>query len=95
MATGLSVLNLVFLAWLAVILVEVMETYLFPDSIYVALILPVLSALLTIALVVLAVMRWIKWDGALKGRVMGSLFCVVAVAFIWCLNYWNLLGWNY
>ena len=94
-ATGLSVLNLVFLAWLAVILVEVMETYLFPDSIYVALILPALSALLTIALGVLVAMRWIRWDGALAGRVMGSLFCLVAFAFIWILKTWNFLGWHY
>jgi hypothetical protein len=29
---------------------------------------------MAIALVVLAVMSWIKWDGAFKGRVIGSLF---------------------
>lgn len=95
LATGLSILNLAFLVWFAVILVEVMETYLFPDSVYAALILPVLSAMVTIVLVVLAVMRWVKRDGDLRGRVIGSSFSVVAVAFIWFLNFWNLLGWNY
>jgi CubicO group peptidase (beta-lactamase class C family) len=95
LATGLSVLNLVFLGWLAVMLVEVMETYLFPDSIYAALTLPVLSAILTMALVALAVLSWTKRDGAVRQRIVGSLFCFVAVTFIWFLNYWNLLGWNY
>ncbi len=94
-ATGLSVLNVLFLGWLLVMLIEVMETYLFPNSIYTALTLPVLTAFLTIALLMLVITRWVKKDGALKSRISASLFCGTAVAFVWFLNYWNLLGWNY
>jgi CubicO group peptidase (beta-lactamase class C family) len=95
LATGLSVLNLVFLGWLGVMLVEVMETYLFPDSIYAALTLPMMSVVLTFGLAVLVVMCWIKRDGSFMQRVFSSIFCFVAVAFIWTLNYWNLVGWKY
>jgi CubicO group peptidase (beta-lactamase class C family) len=94
-ATGLSVLNLVFLIAFAVLLVEVMETYLFPDSVFTVLVLPILSVILTLLLVVLTVAAWIKKDGALKRRVLASLFCFMAAAFVWFLGYWNLLGWNY
>jgi len=94
-ATGLSVINLIFLVAFAVLLVEVMETYLFPDSVYAVLVLPVISAVLTLVLFVLVAIGWIKKDGALKSRILASLFCCTAVAFVWFLSYWNLLGWNY
>ncbi len=54
-----------------------------------------LTAFLTIALLMLVITRWVKKDGALKSRISASLFCGTAVAFVWFLNYWNLLGWNY
>ena len=95
LATGLSVVNLVFLAAFAMLLVEVMETYLFPDSVFAVLVLPILATVLTLVLVVLVVAGWIKGDGALRGRILASLFCCTAVAFVWFLSYWNLLGWNY
>ena len=95
LATSLSILNLVFLLVFAVMLTTVMETYLFPDSVFAALTLPVFSAILTLALVALVVTRWITSDGALKSRVFGSGFCAAAVVFIWFLNYWNLIGWKY
>jgi CubicO group peptidase (beta-lactamase class C family) len=94
-ATALSLLNLAFLVAFGVLLVEVMETYLFPNSVFAVLVLPALSAILTLFLVVLTVAAWIKKDGALKSRILASLFCCMAAAFVWFLGYWNLLGWNY
>jgi CubicO group peptidase (beta-lactamase class C family) len=95
LANAVSVLNLVFVAGLLMMAPRIVETYLFPDSIYALLALPVISAVLTLGLVVLAVMAWIRADGKLKNRIYSTVFSVIAVGFIWFLNYWNLLGWNY
>ncbi len=94
-ASALSILNLVFAAWFLVMIAQVMETYLFPDSVAVLLILPILSVLLSAVLVVLAAASWVKGDGKVKNRVYASMFSGVSVAFVLFLGYWNLLGWNY
>ncbi|MBW2693433.1 MAG: beta-lactamase family protein [Deltaproteobacteria bacterium] len=94
-ANALSILNLVFAAWFLVMIAQAMETYLFPDSVAVLLILPILSALLSAVLVVLAAASWAKGDGKVKNRVYASMFSGVSVAFVLFLGYWNLLGWNY
>jgi CubicO group peptidase (beta-lactamase class C family) len=95
LASATSILNLVFVAGFLVMFAQAMETYLFPDSLAVLLVLPVLSALLSLALVVLAAVSWTKGDGKVENRVYASIFSVVSVAFICFLNHWNLLGWNY
>ena len=95
LATAVSVLNLAFLASFVVMLFQALETYLLPDSIYVLLVLPVISALLTLGIAGLAVLGWIKSDGAPKNRILTTAFCAMAVGFLWFLNYWNLLGWHY
>ena len=59
------------------------------------LVLPILSALLTLALVVLTAASWTKGDGTVANRVCTSTFSAICVAFVWFLGYWNLLGWNY
>jgi len=59
------------------------------------LILPILSALLSMGLVVLAAASWAKGDGKVVNRVYASLFSGASVAFVLSLGYWNLLGWNY
>jgi len=94
-ASALSILNLVFAAWFLVMIAQVMETYLFPDSVALLLILPILSVLLSALLVVLAAASWAKGDGKVKKRVYASMFSGVSVAFVLSLGYWNLLGWNY
>ncbi len=57
--------------------------------------LGVLSAVLTAGAVVYAVLAWTNryWD--ISARVYYTLVTVAAVAFVWFLNYWNLLGWRF
>jgi hypothetical protein len=94
-ASALSILNLIFAVGFLVVFAQALETYLFPDSVAALLILPILSALLSTVLVVLAVASWANGDGKVKNRVYTSIFSGVSVAFVLSLGYWNLLGWNY
>jgi hypothetical protein len=57
--------------------------------------LGVLSALLTIGAVIYSVLAWKDryWGAAF--RVYYTVVTLTAVAFVWFLNYWNLLGWRY
>jgi CubicO group peptidase (beta-lactamase class C family) len=57
--------------------------------------LPVLAAALTVAALVYTVLAWKDRFWGLAGRVHYTLVTVAAVAFVWFLNYWNLLGWRF
>jgi CubicO group peptidase (beta-lactamase class C family) len=57
--------------------------------------LGVLSALLTIGALVYTVLAWAKGYWGITGRAYYTLVTVAAVAFVWFLNYWNLLGWRF
>jgi hypothetical protein len=56
---------------------------------------PVLAAVLTVGALVYAVPAWKDDFWGLAGRVHYTLVTVAAVAFVWFLNYWNLLGWRF
>jgi CubicO group peptidase (beta-lactamase class C family) len=93
---GISLLNLVFVVgfWM-------MSTSLgFPvfglslrDKVVLGL--GVLSALLTVGAVVYAVRAWKDRYWGVVFRVYYTLVTVAAVAFVWFLNQWNLLGWRF
>jgi hypothetical protein len=57
--------------------------------------LGVLSAVLTVGALVYAVLAWKDHYWGVAFRTYYTLVTVAAVAFIWFLNYWNLLGWRY
>jgi CubicO group peptidase (beta-lactamase class C family) len=57
--------------------------------------LGVLSALLTAGALVYSVLAWKKNYWGIAGRLYYTLVTVAAVAFVWFLNYWNLLGWRF
>ena len=59
-----------------------------------ALALPVLGALLTVAALVAAVQLWRNQTGTRWERLRYSAVVLVAVLFVWSLNSWNLLGWR-
>jgi hypothetical protein len=61
----------------------------------IALGLGVLSALLTVSALVYTALAWKDGYWGVALRVYYTLVTVAAVAFIWFLNYWNLLGWRY
>lgn len=57
--------------------------------------LGVLSALLTVGAVVYAVLAWKDRYWGVAFRVYYTLVTIAAIAFVWFLNQWNLLGWRY
>ena len=56
--------------------------------------LGVLAAVLTVGALVFTVLGWKNSYWGIAGRVYYTLVTVAAVAFVWFLNYWNLLGWR-
>jgi hypothetical protein len=57
--------------------------------------LGVLAAALTAGGLVYAVLAWKDGYWGIAFRAYYTLVTVAAVAFVWLLNYWNLLGWRY
>jgi len=57
--------------------------------------LGVLSAVLTVGALVYGVVAWKRGYWGIATRVHYTLVTVLAVAFVWFLNYWNLLGWRF
>jgi hypothetical protein len=60
-----------------------------------ALGLGVLAAVLTIGALVCTLLIWKDGYWSIAGRAYYTLVTVAAVAFVWFLNYWNLLGWQF
>jgi hypothetical protein len=57
--------------------------------------LGVLSAILTVGALVYAILAWKDKYWGVLFRIYYTLVTGAAVAFIWFLNQWNLLGWRY
>ena len=95
---GISVLNLLFVAG-TVQWVNPLQMYgvsFGVSMIYkIVLGLGVLSAVLTIGALVYMVLAWKNSYWGIATRVYYTLVTVAAVAFVWFLNFWNLLGWRY
>ena len=60
----------------------------------VALALPVIGAVLTLLALAAAVWQWLSGSGTKWERLRYLAVVVVAIAFVWSLNTWNLLGWR-
>src|SRR5918998_814454 len=91
---GISVLNLLFVIGTAL---WGRTVPLFGHSaIYkIVLGLGVLSAVLTVGALLYTVLAWKNSYWGIAARVHYTLVTVAAVAFVWFLNYWNLLGWRF
>lgn len=90
---GISVLNLLFVAgtfvwgpWVA---------FGIPLAYKITMGLGVLSALLTIGALLYTVLAWKSSYWSVAFRTYYTLLTITAVAFVWFLNFWNLLGWQY
>ena len=94
---GISVLNLLVLAGIFLGQAEIMQNVLLdpPLIVKIALGFGVLSAGLTAGALVYTVLAWKNnyWGAAF--RAYYTLVTVAAVAYVWFMNYWNLLGWRY
>jgi hypothetical protein len=65
-----------------------------PLSIKVALAFPVLAALFVVWGAWKGIVQWTTGSGSAWTRLRHSLAVLVAFAFFWSLNSWNLLGWR-
>ena len=93
----ISALNLVFLIGLALALASdpLGIRYGVPPIVIVLLCIPLLTTALTIGLPILTALVWKNRCGSVAWRLYYSLVTVAALAFIWFLNYWNLLGFRF
>jgi CubicO group peptidase (beta-lactamase class C family) len=57
--------------------------------------LGVLAAVLTVGALIYSALAWKNSYWGIAARVHYTLVTVAAVAFVWFLNYWNLLGWRF
>jgi CubicO group peptidase (beta-lactamase class C family) len=94
---GISVLNLLFLVGFALGMPEIMQNILLDPPLIMKIVLGfgVLSAVLTVAALLYAVLAWKNTCWGIAARLYYTLVTIAAVAFVWFLNYWNLLGWRY
>jgi CubicO group peptidase (beta-lactamase class C family) len=90
---GISVLNLLFI--LGNVMLGEQLVFGIPFAYKVVLGLGVLSAVLTVGALVYTVLAWKEGYWGIVFRSYYTLVTVAAVAFVWFLNQWNLLGWRY
>jgi hypothetical protein len=91
----LSLLNVVFVVALMRFFDPVGVLFALSAGLKAALVLPIVTTVLAVAVVVLAVVAWVKRFWRVPGRVHYTLVAAAAVAFVLWLNYWNLLGFRY
>jgi hypothetical protein len=92
-----SALNLVFVAGLVVRFGQVLSSVFYGTPAYFValLVIPLLTAILTVGLVVFTVLAWRDDYGSVLERFHYSLIAVAALVFMWFVNYWNLLGFRF
>ena len=61
----------------------------------VALIIPIVTALLTVVLLFLTIRAWKDSYWSVLGRNYFSFLTLTAVLFVLWVNYWNMLGWRF
>ena len=57
--------------------------------------IPILTSVLSAILLILMIVVWQKNYWSWQGRLHYTLVTVAAIAFIFLLAYWNLLGWQF
>jgi CubicO group peptidase (beta-lactamase class C family) len=92
----LGALNLAFVVGFASIFAAGLDNLVFalPKGLYAVLTLPLIGLVLTALAVVLAVRAWRESFWTRGARVLHTIGVVAAIAFVWFLNYWNLLGYR-
>jgi CubicO group peptidase (beta-lactamase class C family) len=97
LAVLVSALTLLFVVSVTIIVSSYGEDlfYGFPTALTAALMLPILTSILTLGVPVLAVLAWRKGYWTRFRRVHYTLFAVFAIGLVWFYVYWNILGWQY
>jgi CubicO group peptidase (beta-lactamase class C family) len=93
---GICVLNLLFVVGTVVWGVANINPLFGVSMIYkIVLGLGVLAAVLTVGALIYSVLAWKRGYWGISTRLHYTLVTVAAVAFVWFLNFWNLLGWRF
>jgi len=94
---GLSILNLLIMAGTAWGVMAGSTSFLLdpPLAIQTVMGLAILSAVLAAGALLYTAIAWKNRYWGIAGRLYYTLVTVAAVAFVWFLDYWNLLGWRY
>jgi hypothetical protein len=95
LAFGISATNVLFVIGVMLFLRNGGTQYGIPPYFMVFLGMALGAAILTTGLVIFATLAWRGEYRSLAGRMHYTLVTLVAVAFVWLLNYWNLLGFRY
>jgi hypothetical protein len=92
----LGALNLAFVVGFVTIFATNLDDLVFalPKGLYAVLTLPLIGLALTALAAVLAVRVWRERYWTRGSRVLHTAVVVAAIAFVWFLSYWNLLGYR-
>jgi CubicO group peptidase (beta-lactamase class C family) len=92
----LALLHFAFLVGLVSIMAAGLDELIFatPKGLYVVLTLPLIGLALTALAVYLAVRVWREGYWTRASRLFHTAGVLSAIAFVWFLNYWNLLGYR-
>ena len=95
-AGGMSVLYILFLMGMFSTVSDPLE-FMFgvPSALKILLILPILSALLTIVALFFAYVGWKNKYWTVCGRLHYTLVVLASLFFLWFLAYWNLVGFHF
>jgi hypothetical protein len=94
-AWGVSALGLFFVIAFLITSVGPHIAFGIPPGTAELLLIPIIMSILIVTMLIFTVVVWARHDWSLAGRVYYSLVTVASVAFIWFLNSWNLLGWQF
>ena len=97
LAVLVSALTLLFAVSVTIIVSSYGEDlfYGYPTALTAALVLPILTSILTLGVAVLTVLAWRNGYWTRFRRVHYTLFAVFAIGLVWFYVYWNILGWQY
>lgn len=95
LAGGMSALYLLFLIGLLITLMNPEIVYGVPPILIASLTIALVAAVLTIGLAIFTLLAWKNKYWSFAGRLHYTLITLAALAFIWLLNYWNLLGFRF
>ena len=92
---GICVLNLLFVVG-TVVWGSNLVPFFGVSMIYkIVLGLGVLAAVLTVGALIYSALAWKRGYWGIATRLHYTLVTVAALAFVWFLNFWNLLGWRF
>ena len=94
-----GIMSALFVVFLLLILASVSDEKALmvglPPMLKIGLALPLIAALLAVGVLFFVIKAWTKNYWTRCHRLHYTLVFLAALAFIWFLNFWNLLGWRY